>query len=247
MGDEEREELVVDVADALTLDQEVDWDRCARQATAANRGALDNLRLIAEVFAGSRAAGDAMAAASPPTLAGRLVRLAVRALLGIAAVEVAAALLLLPWAWDAYHGELGDLAVYLAVLLVGCALSACLLLVGGRQDRRTWLLGACFLLQATLVSPFALLASLLGVPQAALFGYPYVYPFLFAPAFLWAFARECPRVHRRTRLDGLARRMVLCSASTTSAARVASFENATGLPQKDRTRSFRFGARIQGP
>ena len=38
-----------------------------------------------------------------------------------------------------------------------------------------------------------------------------------------------------------------CSASTTSAARVASFENATGLPQKDRTRSFRFGARIQGP
>ena len=39
----------------------------------------------------------------------------------------------------------------------------------------------------------------------------------------------------------------ICSASTTLAARVASFENATGLPQKDRTRAFRFGARIRGP
>ena len=38
-----------------------------------------------------------------------------------------------------------------------------------------------------------------------------------------------------------------CSASTTFAVRVASFENATGLPQKDRTRAFRFGARIRGP
>ena len=36
----------------------------------------------------------------------------------------------------------------------------------------------------------------------------YVPAFLFAPAFLWAFARECPRVYRRTRLDDLARRMI---------------------------------------
>ncbi len=33
------------------------------------------------------------------------------------------------------------------------------------------------------------------------------------PAFLWAFARECPRLHRRTRLDDLARRMVPLSAA----------------------------------
>ena len=44
--------------------------------------------------------------------------------------------------------------------------------------------------------------------DAELYGYPWVYPFLFAPAFLWAFARACPRVHRRTRLDDLSRRMV---------------------------------------
>ena len=160
------------------------------------------------MFAGARASGDASASAGPETRPGVLVRLAVRALLVIAAVEVAAALLLLPWAWEDYRRELGDLAVYLAFLLVGCALSACLLLIGGRHDRRTWLLGAYFLLQATLVQPSVMLAYVWGIPPSDLFGYPYVYPFLFAPAFLWAFARECPRVRRRTRLDGLARRMV---------------------------------------
>ena len=210
MGGEERDDLVVDVADALTLDQEVDWERCARQATAANRRALDNLRLIAEVFAGSRDTAGVSRATGSCTHAGVAVRLAVRALLAFAAVEVAAALVLLPWAWDDFHGELGDLAVYLAVLLVGSALSACLLLIGGRHDRRTWLLGAYFLLQATLVNPFALL---LGIPQSDLFAYPYVYPWMFAPAFLWAFARECPRVQRRTRLDGLTRRMVVVSVA----------------------------------
>ena len=212
MGGEDRDGLVVDVADALTLDQEVDWERCARQATAANRRALDNLRLIAEVaFARARAAGETSAPAVPETRTGGLVRLAVRALLAVAAVEVSAALVLLPWAWEDYRQELGDLAVYLAFLLVGCSLSASLLLVGGRRDRRTWLLGAYFLLQATVVQASVLLAYVWDLPLSDLFGYPYVYPFLFAPAFLWAFARECPRVRRRTRLDGLARRMVVVS------------------------------------
>ena len=76
------------------------------------------------------------------------------------------------------------------------------------------MLGVYFLLTATaMINPFALLGFLRGAPPAEPFGYPdfafpYVYPFLFAPAFLWAFARECPRVHRGTRLDDLARRMV---------------------------------------
>ncbi len=48
-------------------------------------------------------------------------------------------------------------------------------------------------------------------PLAILLGYLYGWPFLFAPAFLWAFARECPRVRRRTGLDDLARRMVPAS------------------------------------
>ena len=32
MDDGERDDLVAEVADALTLDQDVDWDRCRRQA-----------------------------------------------------------------------------------------------------------------------------------------------------------------------------------------------------------------------
>ena len=58
-----------------------------------------------------------------------------------------------------------------------------------------------------------MLASLRDIPQADLFGYPYVYPFLFAPAFLWAFVRECPRAQQDTRLDDFARRMVVVSAA----------------------------------
>ena len=60
--------------------------------------------------------------------------------------------------------------------------------------------------------------------------------------------RRAPgRRRSRGRVRWRPRRSRGCSASTTLASRVASFENATGLPQKDRTRSFRFGARIQGP
>ena len=55
---------------------------------------------------------------SPRRAAGALVRLAVRALLAVAAVAVAAALVLLPWAWEDYRRELGDLAVYLAFLFL---------------------------------------------------------------------------------------------------------------------------------
>ena len=44
--------------------------------------------------------------------------------------------------------------------------------------------------------------------SGVLLGYLYLHPYLYAPAFLWAFARECPQVQRRTRLDDLARRMV---------------------------------------
>ena len=42
----------------------------------------------------------------------------------------------------------------------------------------------------------------------------YAFPLAYAvgPVFLWAFARECPRVHRRTWLDDFARRMVPVSA-----------------------------------
>ena len=83
------------------------------------------------------------------------------------------------------------------------------------------MLAAHFLMNASLVQPSVMLALLWGIPPQELFGYPHVYPFVFAPAFLWAFARACPRVHRRTRLDDLARRMVSVSVAAGCALWVA--------------------------
>ena len=221
MNDYERDDLVVGVADALTLHRRVHWDRCERLATPANRWVLDNLRAFSDIFAGVRVdtgeASQGWRSRSEP-YAGSALGFAVRALVVFAAVEVVAALVLVGWGWEVLRREYGDLFVYLAVLLAGHSAAACLLLFGGRRDRRTWLLGVYFLLKATLVSPFFLLGPLQGVQPAEPFGYVYFgrvyfYPFMFAPAFLWAFARECPRVHHRTPLDDLARRMVWVSAA----------------------------------
>ena len=218
MRNDGRDDVVVDVAEALTLNQEVQWDRCARLATPASRRLLDGLRVVARVREAFHAAADvspgSSATATAEPSAGVFVRRAVYALIAIAAVEVTATLVLLAWAWDDYHREYGDLAVYFDGVLIGNVSSACVLLLAMRRDRRTAMLAAYFLLNATMVHPSVLLALLWGMDPRELFGYPWVYPFMFAPAFLWAFARACPRVHRRTGLDDLSRRMVsVCVAA----------------------------------
>ena len=224
---DKRDDLVADVADALARNQEVQWERCARLASPANRSALDNLRALAGAFRDRIAAGAASPAAGDTLYSSVFVRRAAQAIIAIAAIEVAAALILLPWAWDAYHREHGDVAVFLATMLVGHAVTAGLLLIAGRRERRTWLLGVYFLLKAThaplLMPPVFFLEMppvamfqtfLLEMPPATkLFVCLYLPTFLFAPAFLWAFARECPRVQRRTRLDDLALRMVPVSVA----------------------------------
>ena len=214
-GDDDRDRLVADVADALTLRQDVDWERCARVSTPSNRRSLDNLRLIARVascFPASPGGSPGTAVTLSGPGGGLFARRAVQALVGFAAIQAAATLLLLPWAWEPYHREFGDLAVYWTTLLIGSSASAVLFLFGGHRDRRSWLLAAYFIVTATLANPFPMLASMRDVPQVDLFGYPYVYPFLFAPLFLWAFVRECPRAQRATRLDDFAHRMVAASA-----------------------------------
>ena len=219
MSDYERDDLVVDVADALSLHEEVQWDRCERLATPANRRVIENLHAFSGIFAGGGlGAGDAQSGrvgpASPPYAGALVVRLAVCVLITFAALQVAATLGLGLWGWEALYREFGQLHVFLSIRIAGEVVTAGLFLFAGRRDRRTWLLGVYFLLQATIVSPFPLLGALQGVAPTEPFGYPnfgqpYVYPFHFAPAFLWAFARECPRMRRRTRLDDLARRMVV--------------------------------------
>ena len=218
MGNDGRDDVVVDVAEALTLNQDVHWDRCARLATPASRRSLDGLRVVARVREAFHAASDASpvpaAATTAESFAGVWVRRAACTIVALAAVEVAATLVLLGWVWDDYHRQYGDLAVYFDGVLIGNLASACVLLLAMRRDRRTAMLAAYFLLNASLMQPSVLLALLWGMDPRELFGYPWVYPFLFAPAFLWAFARACPRVHRRTRLDDLARRMVsVCVAA----------------------------------
>ena len=226
MRPDDRDDLVGDVADALTLDQPVQWERCARLAAGAERAQIENLRVIERVLASRPAAGAAAETVPATRFYGRaVVRHAVHALIAIASLEVAATLLLLPWAWGDYYRAHGELAVYMTTKLVGHAAGAGLLLWAGRGDWRTWLLGVYSLLKATQAPLHMLPAFLLELPppqeyaaylqhlpaDSRLFAALYVPAFLFAPAFLWAFARECPRVHRRTWLDDLARRMVPAS------------------------------------
>ena len=218
MGHDNRDAVVVDAADAVTLSQDVPWDRYARLATPAGRRALAKLRALSGAFAGPPAqAGPA----SVDPYAGLAVRRILGAVIGLAAVEAGAALLLLPWTWDAYHRTHGELAAFLTTLLFSYVVTASLLLLASRGNQRTWLLGNYFLLMAR-VAPLHLFqavlwemppslteAYILEMPAPSrLVAYACALPFMLAPAFMWAFARECPRVERRTRLDALARRMV---------------------------------------
>ena len=225
MRNENPDAIIVDAADAVTLNQDVQWERCARLAAPASRGALDNLRTLSRAFASGHGAGRAPvnpALSDSEPYAGPFVRRVLNALVAIAAVEVVAGLALLPWAWGDYHRQHGEYAVWMTNLLVAHAATAGLLLLLGRRDRRSWLLGAYFLLTATCVPIDLLYALFWAMPppdmtERFILELPasgklllslYVHPYMFAPAFLWAFARECPRIHRRTRLDDLARRMV---------------------------------------
>ena len=224
-------DVVVDAADAVTLNQDVEWERCERLAAPASRGALDNLRLLSRAFAPEHVSGHARA---DPSLtdsgpyAGPLVRRFLGVMVAIAAVEVSVGLALLPWTWGELHRQLGGTGEYLTTLLVGHTATAGLLLIGGRTDRRTRLLAGYFLLQTAFAPLFIWYAYfwetpplerfdsvLLDLPPLArLSGYLYLFPQMYAPAFLWAFARESPRIHRRSRLDDLARRMVPVSVAT---------------------------------
>ena len=224
---DKRDDLVADVADALTRNQEVEWERCTRLSTPADRRALGNLRALAGAFKHRTTGRAASPAAGDPLYGSILVRRAAQVIIAIAAIEVAAALILLPWAWDDFRREYGDAAGFLATLLVGHSVNAVLLLIAGRRERRTWLLGVYFLFKAThaphLMLPVFLLelppppmlpAYVLELPPATtLFICLYLQAFLFAPAILWAFARECPQVQRRTRFDDLALRMVPVSVA----------------------------------
>ena len=231
MSSDDREDLLSAAADAVAWNRAAPWNRWARRTTPDGHQALDKLRTLAPVFASvdTAEADAAPHARVPDPVADGFVHRAVSVLVAIAALEVAVALMLLPSNWDDYYREHGVVAVYLSNMLCGHAASAALLLFAGRRDQRSRLLGCWFLFKATVASLHMLPAFLGYMPspdqlQASVWAMPGPimawlhlcgFPLAFAiqPAFLWAFARECPRSHRHSALDGLARRMIPVSVA----------------------------------
>ena len=226
--------LLSAVADAVAVQEEVDWARCARRARPAERRALDQLR----VFAGICRAGATRAdtPARPAAAAGggsRVVRRAIGVLAAAALVQsvvgMATGVALLPAATEGMLAALGPAepeisarvflpasdmtppAAFFRILPhVLYPLCGLVLLVGGRFDRRAWLLGTVLvLLGAFWAQP---VVGGLGVG---------LYPELFLPAVLWMFVREYPRVRRHTRLDDAAAAMAVVAAAVGGALQLA--------------------------
>ena len=192
--------LLLDVADAVASSQQVDWDRARGAARVDQRRSLDSLRALSEMATsvGARTPGGTHTAVSNDPPGTTFGRFALGTIVVLAAVQVAATLATLPWWWGLQMER--PFAAFRMLMLVSLSACALLLLVGGRRDHRARLLGAVFFAgAATFSRPF------FG-------GYPFL-PEVFQPALMWAFAREFPRVHRRSWVDGLARRMVPTSAS----------------------------------
>ena len=191
--------VLLDVAGAVASSEGVDWDRARRATRFDQRWVVDNLRALSRVFAGAgHGSLDRFRATAGDPISTAFLRLAFGALLAVAALHVAAALVTIAWWWERAMGE--PFAVPRVLLLVSFLVCAVVLLVGGRFDHRTRLMGAVFLVVASsLWAPFP--------------GIMWVLPEVFLPALAWAFAREFPRVARRTRLDDLARLGVPLSAT----------------------------------
>ena len=233
--------VLFEVADAVALEQDVDWERCAERAAPAQRQALGHLRTVAGIC---RAAGRRAAAPAAGRDGGgfRLGSLALGALAVVALLQsvvgLATGITLLPPATEgmlsAFGGsdatrasarlflpvsEMSPAAAFFRivphVLYPACGL---VLLIGGRFDRRVRLLGVVFVL----------LGAFWAQPVVGGLGAG-IYPELFLPAVLWMFVREFPRVRRRTRLDNAAARMAAAAAALAAALQVANLPPAQAL------------------
>ena len=218
--------LLFEVADAVALREDVDWERCAQRSAPAQRRALGHLRTVAGICraadrGAAASAGDAGRAGPGRRLARRALRVLVVAALLQSVVGLATGLALLPSATEGMLAALtgsppvsarggflpvSDMhpaAVFLRivphVLYPVCGL---VLFIGGRFDHRARLLGAVFIL----------LGAFWAQPVVGGFGIG-LYPELFLPAVLWMFVREFPRVRRQTRLDDATARLVTVAAA----------------------------------
>ena len=203
--------LLLDVADAVASREEVDWRRCVPRTVGEDRRVVANLRALADLF--PPRARRPTAARDPTRREPFAGRRALNALLAVAGIEWAASVAALPWTGDAYQRVYGPAATYLGVILIGYGACAAPLLLGGRRDERAWLLGVYFALLASIPAAHMLPFLLWGAAPDGAAGYSiYLHPFVFRSAVLWQFTRTFPRVHRRSRIDDLARRMVPAAA-----------------------------------
>ena len=218
--------VLFEVADAVALEQDVDWERCAERAGPAQRRAIGHLRTVAGI---ARRAGRRAGAPDEPVGRGEAgFRLEGRVLGALAAIALLQSVVglatgasLLPAATEgmlaAFTGSeppvstraflpVSDMTppALLFRMLPHVLYPACglVLFIGGRFDRRARLLGVTFFL----------LGAFWAQPVVDGFGAG-VYPELFLPAVLWMFVREFPRVRRRTRLDDAAGRMAVVAAA----------------------------------
>ncbi|MCY4598689.1 MAG: serine/threonine-protein kinase [Acidobacteria bacterium] len=193
---------LVDVADAISSDQEVDWNRARRALQPAQRRTFDNLRAVSAIFGTRREPVASLSSHTRDERGTKFVRLALGLLVAVSAFLATEGMVRIAWSGERYFNWQFALPQLAAFVSIGaCAL---LLLRGSRFDHRARLLGAFF---AVSLSSFALTMS----PLAALglgWNRPVVLPEVFSPTLMWAFAREFPRVHLRTRIDDVARRMV---------------------------------------
>ena len=225
--------LLFEVADAVALRQDVDWERCAQRAAPAQRRALGHLRTVEGICrAADRGAAAPGGAADRGGPARRLARRALGVLVVVALLQsvvgLATGLALLPAATEGMLAALtgsppvsargflpvSDMhpaTVFLRllphVLYPVCGL---VLFIGGRFDHRARLLGAVFVL----------LGAFWAQPVVGGLGIG-LYPELFLPAVLWMFVREFPRLRRRTRLDDATARLVTVAAALGGVLQVA--------------------------
>ena len=202
--------LLLDVADAVASSEQIDWDRAHGAARLDQRRSLESLHALSRMF--GAAGGPQAAASSGHHPAGdshgtSFLRFAIGALVAVAALQVVAALVEALWWWETWSER--QFPVPRMLTLVSLSACALLLLIGGRRDHRARLLGVVFVLGA---SSFSAAFSWPPISTAATRVDSWIFPEVFQPALMWAFAREFPRVHRRAGVDELARRMVHLSA-----------------------------------
>ena len=144
--------LLLDVADAVATRQQVDWDRARGAARRDQRRSLDNLRALSEMATsvGARTPSGPDTAGSRDPLGTPFLRIALGALVAVAAVQVAAGLVRITWSWEQRWGL--QFAEPRMLALVSLSACAALLLIGGRRDRRARLLGVVFALGASSFS-----------------------------------------------------------------------------------------------